>query len=321
MSFIRIMIDIRLKHNGIIILFMLASIVGMSQHKNTRKEYIQKYKNISIKEMKRSKVPASITLAQGILESDNGNSTLAVKGNNHFGIKCHKDWKGKTMRHDDDRPNECFRKYKNADESFRDHSNFLTKHSRYAFLFEYKITDYKSWAKGLKNAGYATHSKYDKLLIRIIEDNNLYKYDNKKYKDEIEINDNWLLADNPDDYSINPFGNDIETYNRINYVIVKEGDSFETIAAKCEVRPWQLYKYNELPQNAELIPGEKLYIQPKRRKAEVGNNYHTIEPGENMYIISQKYGIKLKHLYNLNKLDYSTEPDIGYTISLRKKKK
>lgn len=309
------------KRVGVLVLLVFVSVVVMSQKRQTRKEYINRYKNVAIKEMKRSGVPASITLAQGILESGDGNSTLAVDGNNHFGIKCHKDWNGKTIRHDDDKRNECFRKYKTADESFRDHSDFLTKHSRYAFLFEYKLTDYKSWARGLKKAGYATHSKYDKLLIGIIEDNNLNKYVDKNYKfdDDIVVEEH-VVADANDDNTINPFGNNIKTDNRINYVVAKEGDTFITIAERCEVRPWQLYKYNELPSGAEIIPGQRLYIQPKRRKAAVGNNYHTIKPGENMYIISQKYGIKLKHLYRLNNLEYSREPDIGYTISLRKKR-
>jgi len=289
----------------------------------TRKEYIDQYKDIAIKEMKRSGVLASITLAQGILESDNGNSNLAIKANNHFGIKCHNGWSGKKMYHDDDKPNECFRKYSNAEESFRDHSDFLSQNTRYAFLFEYKATDYKSWARGLKKAGYATHPKYDHLLIRIIEENELYKYDNKKFKpvkEEIESPVH-ILADDVDDYAINPFGNRVQTYNRIEYVIVEEGETIESIATEQDLMPWQLYKYNELPSDAELIPGKRLYLQPKRRKADVGYKFHTIEPGENMYIISQKYGIKLKHLYKLNRLEFGKEPDIGYRLNLRKKKR
>ncbi len=305
-----------------IVFFALYSIVCIAQQKVSRKEYIDKYKATAINEMRRSGVPASITLAQGILESNNGNSTLAVKANNHFGIKCHDNWRGKTYYHDDDRPNECFRKYKSADDSFRDHSDFLTRHQRYAFLFEFKTSDYKSWARGLKKAGYATHSKYDKLLIKIIEENELYRFDNNKYKpkEDVVIPPR-VLAENVDDYSINPFGNDIKTCNRIDYVIIGEGDTFESIAERHELRSWQLYKYNELPHDAALIPGTRMYLQPKRRKAAVGNKYHTIKPGENMYIISQKYGIKLKSLYKINNLEYNREPEIGYTISLRKKKK
>jgi len=307
----------------ILILLIITALPIFSQ-KITKQEYINKYKDIAIKEMKRSGVPASITLAQGMLESNNGNSTLAKKANNHFGIKCH-DWTGKTFTHDDDRPNECFRRYRNPEESFRDHSDFLTKHQRYAFLFNYKTTDYKSWAHGLKKAGYATNPRYAKMLIKIIEENKLYKYDSKKYKPEkdniTEYNDTPVLADDVNNYSINPFGNDVKTYNRINYIIVKDGDTFKSIADRYGLQPWQLYKYNELPRTSQPIPGKRLYIQPKRRKAPVGNNYHTIKPGENMYIISQKYGIKLKHLYRLNNMPFGTEPDIGYTISLRKRLK
>ncbi len=311
-----------MKRTGFLLLFVFCGIMGIAQQNTSRQQYINKYKTTAINEMKRSGVPASITLAQGILESNNGNSTLAVKANNHFGIKCHDNWNGKRYYHDDDRPNECFRKYKNADKSFRDHSDFLTKHRRYAFLFELKTTDYKSWARGLKKAGYATHSKYDKLLIKIIEENELYKFDNKKYKPKEDFTAPApVLADNVDDYSINPFGNEIKTCNRVDYVIVKDADTFVSIAERHELRPWQLYKYNELPLDATLIPGTRMYLQPKRRKAAVGYKYHTIKPGENMYIISQKYGIKLKSLYKINNSEYNREPEIGYTISLRKKKK
>ena len=147
----------------------------------TRQEYIEKYKDDAISEMHRSGVPASITLAQGILESGDGNSKMARVAKNHFGIKCHSDWKGKTFIQDDDTKNECFRKYKSVLDSYKDHSDFL-KRRRYAALFELKITDYKSWAKGLKKAGYATNPKYPQLLIGIIEANELYQYDSKKSK-------------------------------------------------------------------------------------------------------------------------------------------
>ena len=145
----------------------------------SRKEYIEKYSSLAVKQMHQYKIPASITLAQGILESNNGNSRLATKANNHFGIKCH-GWAGKKIFADDDKKNECFRNYKNVLESFVDHSLFLNKYSRYEFLFDYKITDYKSWAKGLKKAGYATNNKYPELLIKIIEENKLYQFDSKK---------------------------------------------------------------------------------------------------------------------------------------------
>src|SRR5690554_5416321 len=157
-------------------LFISSSTIAQSAKRISRAEYISMYKDDAIREMHRSGVPASITLAQGILESGDGNSALARKANNHFGIKCHGDWKGKTYYQDDDEKDECFRKYKSVLESFRDHSEFLKK-PRYAFLFELKPTDYKGWAKGLKKAGYATNPRYPQLLIKIIEENNLHQYD------------------------------------------------------------------------------------------------------------------------------------------------
>jgi len=165
----------------------------------TTEEYIEKYKDVAIKKMKEYHIPASITLAQGILESGSGNSRLARKANNHFGIKCHKDWNGKKFYMDDDERHECFRKYHNPAESYRDHSLFLTQKGRYAFLFDYDITDYKSWAYGLKKAGYATNPKYPKLLIGIIERYNLSQYDTggkkgKKRKDKIENADGEIAS-------------------------------------------------------------------------------------------------------------------------------
>lgn len=293
--------------------------------KNTPEQYISLYKNIAIKEMRKFKIPASITLAQGILESNSGNSTLARKANNHFGIKCHKSWKGKTFTHDDDRPNECFRKYKNAEQSFYDHSDFLAKGSRYAFLFELKITDYKGWARGLKKAGYATDPRYARLLISIIERYQLYKFDNGKYEDvdfkEGKSKEDYILAENVEDYEINPFGNDVQNENRINFIIAKEGDSFEDIAERYDMRTWQLYKYNEITKGVEPKAGERIYLQPKRRKADVKYKFHTVKEGETMYSISQRYGIKLKRLYRLNRLEMGTKVNVGDRLSLRKRVK
>lgn len=153
---------------------------------NSTTQYISVYKDIAMEEMRAYKIPASITLAQGILESGSGKGTLAVKANNHFGIKCH-DWKGKKIYHDDDRRQECFRKYKSSETSFRDHSEFLSKRKRYASLFKLRKNDYKAWAKGLRQAGYATDRKYPQKLISLIERYELYQYDKevlgKKYKE------------------------------------------------------------------------------------------------------------------------------------------
>jgi hypothetical protein len=309
-------------------LFLLGALlvlgVAINAQKQTRQEYIDKYKDIAIEEMKRAGIPASVTLAQGLLESDNGNSTLAVKANNHFGIKCHKSWSGETFIHSDDRPNECFRKYKNAEQSFRDHSDFLLQHSRYAFLFEIDPTDYKKWCKGLKDAGYATNKHYDNMLIKIIDDNKLHQFDNPDYKPKVSP----LIAQkgqpkifSDDDAEIDPFGGNIKQNNRVDYIIAREGDTFESIAERQGLMPWQLYKYNEVTQGVQPRQGDIVYLQPKRRKADVHDKTHIVKPGETMYGISQKYAIKLKHLYRINDMRFGYQPEIGNKISLRKKVK
>ena len=170
-----------------LVLFLLLFSFQLSAQNLTRNEYIDKYKDEAIYQMKKYKIPASITLAQGILESGDGNSELAKKSNNHFGIKCHSDWEGERVYHDDDKKNECFRKYNKVRDSYDDHSEFLLR-PRYASLFEYALTDYKSWAKGLKKAGYATNPNYAKHLIKIIEENELHKLD-----DEVEVESDKLI--------------------------------------------------------------------------------------------------------------------------------
>ncbi|MBE9469420.1 MAG: glucosaminidase domain-containing protein [Bacteroidetes bacterium] len=294
-----------------------------NSHSLSINNYIKQYNKIAIKEMKRTGVPASITLAQGILESNNGNSTLARKANNHFGIKCHSNWNGKRIYHDDDKKGECFRKYRNVYESYKDHSNFLKKGQRYQFLFNYKTTDYKHWAKGLKKAGYATNRHYDKLLIKIIENNRLYVYDSKRKMKKMEDDEkksSVKLAD-VDNLYIDPFKSDVKQRNRINYIIVKKGNTFYSLSKKYELMQWQLYKYNELTEDSILKVGQILYLQPKRNKADVRHKYHSVKEGETMYSISQLYGIKLKKLYKKNFLKVGEEPNVGDKIYLRKKKR
>ncbi len=295
------------------ILFGLTTSVFSQNAKMSREEYIEEYKNLAIKEMRRASVPASITLAQGLLESDNGNSSLAVKGNNHFGIKCHNSWKGKKMYHDDDEKHECFRKYKSVYESYVDHSDFLLNGSRYDFLFELKITDYKGWARGLKKAGYATSNKYSDLLIRIIEENELHQYDRISTRDESSSKDRKLrFKESRDNSLIN---------NRIKFVIVKEGDSFESLREELSLLKNELYKYNELTPDSVLQAGQILYLQPKRNKAESGKDDHILKEGESLYLISQMYGVKLKKLYEKNHWDSGFEPETGTKVLLRKAKK
>jgi LysM repeat protein len=278
--------------------------------KYSRQDYIDTYYKIAVREMNRCGVPASIILAQGLLESDNGNSRLAVKANNHFGIKCHNGWTGKRIYHDDDAKNECFRKYHSAEASFIDHSNFLKNTSRYAFLFELDPSDYKGWAKGLSKAGYATSPKYADLLIKIIEDNNLHIYDTRGR----EAKSDKRAKDGPVEV-----GRTVFSKNRIKYIVVQDGDDAESLRKELRLLPSAISKYNELPEGYVLQPGEEVFIQPKRKKAAVGNDIHIFKEGESMWSISQQYGIKLEKLYEMNGLAMGEEPAAGTRLELRKK--
>lgn len=264
----------------------------------SRKEYIEKYASLAVKQMHQYKIPASITLAQGILESNNGNSRLAVKANNHFGIKCH-GWEGKKIFADDDKKNECFRNYKNVLESFVDHSLFLNKYSRYEFLFNYKITDYKSWAKGLKKAGYATNSKYPELLIKIIEENKLYQFDSEK------IDEN-LISGKRNIY-MHP--------NKIKYVISQNQETYETIAKSLNIKLKQILKYNDNNKLSVLKVGTKVFIQPKRNRSK--QRIHVVNKGEDLRSISQTYGIKMKSLKKRNELILKNGLNNGDKLRLR----
>jgi LysM repeat protein len=313
-----------------LVLFLISIFVFSSSFASgqiTRKEYIDTYKDLAIKEMKRTGIPASITLAQGILESANGNSRLAQKANNHFGIKCHSSWKGKTIRKDDDKKNECFRKYKSAYDSYMDHSNFLTRGKRYAFLFDYKTTDYKKWAKGLKKAGYATSRTYATRLIQIIEDYKLYKYDSNKYEaiasNKPETKEKkkkktkkTKLRLSSEDYAVQ-LGRVVKENNRVTYIIAKKGDSYTKLTDEFQMLRFELYKYNDVKKGAKIKQGQKIYLKPKRNKAEKGHDYHTIKKGDTLYSISQKYGVKLKKLLKRNGLSKNQKLKEGTKIRLR----
>lgn len=281
----------------------------------TRQEYIETFKELAMQEMVEYSIPASITMAQGILESGNGNSRLAQKANNHFGIKCH-DWKGPSVKHDDDAKNECFRKYKSAEESYRDHSEFLKTRGRYSFLFELEPDDYKGWAKGLKKAGYATSSTYSKALIKLIEDNKLYELDqyvlankNKKWK-KTEVAQTEYAGNRKIKYN-----------NRVKFVLAKEGDTFESLANELNLLDWQLPKYNECSITSKLNEGDIVYLQPKRNKAGVEHQPHLVEEGETIYKISQQYAVRSDKLRERNLLAENAEPKTGQLLLLRKRAK
>ena len=278
----------------------------------TRQEYIQAYHKIAQDKMKKHGIPASITLAQGILESDCGNSHLAQKANNHFGIKCH-DWTGAKIHYDDDTKNECFRKYKKAEDSFEDHSEFLTGRSRYASLFDLKPTDYKGWARGLKKAGYATDPKYADRLIKIIEEEELYKYDrdSKVSKGGVSAKENVAKPGilRPVFYN-----------NNVRYVLAKEGETLTSLSSEFGMRAWELPYYNDLPKGSALVAGEKVYVRPKRSKSARNVKFHKVEAGETMHSVSQLYGVKLNSLYRKNRMSKDMNPAVGEVLFLRYKK-
>ena len=287
-----------------------------------RNEYIQSYKDLAIKEMNRSGVPASITLAQAMLESDNGNSTLAKKANNHFGIKCHNSWKGKKVYHDDDRRGECFRKYNSVYNSYKDHSDFIANGNRYQFLFDYKSTDYKSWAKGLQKAGYATSKTYSTLLIKIIEDNQLYLYDQGKSREytipeEYATDTQGVALGDVDNFTINLNKHQVYNKNRVDYIITKKGDTYESITEEFGMLLWELFKYNELDKNEKISDGVILYLQPKRNKAWHKSEFHVVKAGETMYTISQMYGVKVNKLYEKNLIEKGTSIKVDQKLWLR----
>lgn len=302
--------------------FLFETIYGQKWRTISADEYINSYKNIAVSEMKRSGIPASITLAQGMLESENGNSSLAIKGNNHFGIKCH-DWTGQVMHKDDDAPNECFRKYKSAEDSYRDHTDFLLSKQRYTFLFEYKSTDYKSWAKGLKKAGYATNPSYPAMLIKLIDENKLHLYDlDVAIADRERASRSVKKRETGEpDFAINLNKHPVYKRNDVEYIVVKSGDTFDKLARELEMFNWELFKYNELTKDSTLHDGQLLYLQPKRRRAERGKEIHTVQPGENIYSISQLYAVKSKHIRRLNRLSPEATVNPGDILNLRSKKK
>lgn len=313
----------------LVIILVFVSFSANSQQstkKITVKEYIETYKPIAVNNMLNFKIPASITLAQGILESANGNSDLAVNANNHFGIKCHKNWTGKTYIKDDDAKDECFRAYDNAAESFKDHSSFLRSKERYTFLFFFNINDYKSWAYGLKEAGYATNPKYPELLIKIIEDNKLFEIDNECINSPLlaqEFNENLFRnsTDDADDFETIMIGNNnrkVFINNRSKFIYAKKGDNFTAIAEDFELKPNEVIRYNDFAKDYKLKEGERVYVQPKRRRAQT--DFHIVRKNETMWSISQLYGVKLRLLYKKNRMEEGSNAEVGQKLWLRKRK-
>jgi len=339
------------------------------------KDYITKYSALAVSEMRRTGIPASITLAQGMLESNYGRSTLATEANNHFGIKCHNDWRGEKIYYDDNHRGECFRSYPTAEESYRDHSDFLTTGSRYKDLFRLNSTDYKGWAHGLKKAGYATDPKYASLLISKIDAYGLHLFDTgsatpvtgqtpatsvqkqttaqqtatnvQKTADSTQITPVQKTTDpvqktadpvqkttDPVQKTADPVqtqpeiqapikvislntGRKVKENNGVQYIIAVEGDTYKSIAEEYQLLVMEVIRYNDLPPDAPLKPGQLIYLQPKRSKAAEGNSIHIVKAGETMHILSQKYAVKLSALYKMNVMDEGTECIPGQKVRLR----
>ena len=275
-------------------------------------QYINQYKDIAIEEMHRWKIPASITLAQGLFESGAGQSELARMGNNHFGIKCN-GWGGRKIYHDDDARNECFRAYDSAFESFEDHSRFLVNGQRYRSLFNLKTTDYKGWARGLKAAGYATNPQYADKLIEIIQLYKLYEYDNAKRADRFMVEH--TKDRNVGGEALHP----IKIFNKNYYLVARRGDTFKSIGEEVDISYRKLAKYNERSKNDRLTEGEVIWLKKKQKKApkDYKGRLHYVRQGESMYSIAQSYGIRLKSLYKLNHMSPDDDIHIGQGLKLR----
>ena len=304
-----------------------------------QKKYIERYADLAVEEMYRSGVPASITLAQGLLESGNGLSELAVKSNNHFGIKCHNTWNGAKVYHDDDAKGECFRKYDDPEDSFRDHSDFLRYRDRYKFLFDYKVTDYKAWAYGLKSAGYATDPKYPAKLIKLIEEYSLYEYDRAKPKSKAKSKSQSKSKSKalyPSDKKVKeavvetpvievemplsptvieqakpvteveravfrfPLSREMYSQNGVAFIYSTHDDTYKSIARAHNLFLKELLMFNDLAEEEPLAPGTVVYLQRKKKVAPAGLDRHVVEGSQSLRDIAQRFAIRLDRLCKLN---------------------
>jgi hypothetical protein len=299
---------------GLFSLCVLAATTATAQSTwNARfQQYVDQYKDIAIEQMLRWKIPASITLAQGILESGAGQSWLTQQSNNHFGIKCH-GWTGRTVHKDDDADNECFRAYDTAFDSFEDHSRFLATGQRYRSLFSLKTTDYKGWARGLKAAGYATNPQYANRLIDLIQLYKLYELD--KAKDYDKFMTAHAKDHGVDGQQLHP----IKIYNDNYYLYARRGDTFRSIGEEIGISYKKIAKYNERDRDDQLQEGEVVWLKKKQKRApkEYKDRLHYVRRGESMYSIAQSYGIRLKSLYKMNKLKPDHDLRVGEALRLR----
>lgn len=277
--------------------------------------YIDKYKDWAVEQMREYRIPASITLAQGLLESNAGRSRLATQANNHFGIKVGGSWTGPYIVQSDDRPDDRFRKYRSARESFVDHSKFLQQ-KRYQGLYHLSPTDYKGWAKGLKAAGYATSPSYAEALIRIIEMYNLHQFDTGKYR-SVKSAQSTVQTEAVDEFFLR---HKVYQNNKNEFIIVEVGDDMATISKKLGLSLRKLYKYNDLPRDYSPTAGDIIYLKKKRKGASKDfkhNPIHIVEVNQSLHDISQLYGIRLESLCKLNGWDEPQAVEVGDILRIR----
>lgn len=282
------------------------------------REYIENYKDLAIEEMKRSGVPASITLAQGIHETGAGQSDLVRKSNNHFGIKCKTGWTGQSVSHDDDARGECFRKYDDPADSYRDHSDFLKNRGHYAFLFDLDPTDYEAWAYGLKKAGYATNPKYPLILIKLIRDYNLQDY-TLIALGKLKGEEKWAKVEDVEapveTFAASKYPSGVFKINETNVVVVTKGTPFLVVADKHDVSLRRLFDFNDMEPREVAERDQLMYLRRKRKTG--ANEFHKVAPGETLYDIAQAEGIRMESLLNLNMLSAGAQPEVGETIYLK----
>ena len=303
--------------------FSTATVCQNSAYEAQVRQYIENFHEIAITEMMVYRIPASITLAQGIYESNAGKSRLATEANNHFGIKCHKEWTGKTFIQDDETKNECFRKYDNPEESFRDHSYFLTQRDRYKDLFKLDITDYKGWASGLKEAGYATNPQYPEKLINTIETFSLNKFDVADFSQffcdsirrNVDSSRESIPAKKYEVFADGPGGRTVYINNGLQFIILRKNDNLRKVASAFGVSERKILKWNDLKKGNSLATGQMVYLESKKQKGAA--SFHIVKPQETPYTISQLYGIQLKYLYKWNSLKPGQLPKVGQKLLFR----
>lgn len=291
--------------------------------------YIDRYSAVALESQRKFKIPASITLAQGLLESGAGNSTLARNANNHFGIKCHRSWTGGRAYHTDDAPNECFRSYNSVRESYEDHGYFLSTQKRYSELFDLDPTDYKGWAKGLQRAGYATDKGYANKLIKIIEDYRLYLVDENNVNRDYAYNkpkqpQKKVSTEEPRQYEkpatkspTLPHEREVFLSYGLLYILADANDDLGSIARDFEISERSLTNYNDFPEGYPLKEGDIVYLQRKLTRAQPPHYEHVVQMGESIHEIAQRYGLQLSALYRLNNLTSDYFPEEGDILLLR----